>query len=79
LGEEVEEGDGHPWRTAGREADVPHPELQGVRSCLIVVFAVHGTQGYWLFWVSPPGDESTDEAMFDEFVSTFEFVDTVVV
>jgi hypothetical protein len=46
---------------------------------LIVVFAVHGTQGYWLFWVSPPGDESTDEATFDEFVSTFEFVDTVVV
>jgi hypothetical protein len=25
------------------------------------------------------GDESTDEATFDEFVSTFEFVGTVVV
>jgi hypothetical protein len=46
---------------------------------LIVVFAVHGTQGYWLFWISPAGDESSDEATFDEFVSTFEFVGTVVV
>jgi hypothetical protein len=56
-----------------------HTELQGVRSYLIVVFAVRGTQGYWLFWVSPPGAESTDEATFDDFVSTFEFVGTVEV
>jgi hypothetical protein len=56
-----------------------HTELQGVRSYLIVVFVVRGTQAYWLFWVSPPGDESIDEATFDEFVSTFEFVSTVVV
>ncbi len=56
-----------------------HTELRGVRSYLIVVFAVRGTQAAWLLWVSPPGAESTDDATFDAFVSTFEFVGSIVV